>query len=130
MKELIESTRKLQGEIQKCISRLVTARSYHDNIEEAWAIAEMERLIVCSSQQMQCHIDKLESLGIVENWQTGEPEEEGRYLVVFQFLDCKPRIDITDWSKTLGWNAARAFKIISWRNLEDINPYKEVEEQP
>lgn len=60
MKELIESTKRLQGDIDKCIMKLIHARQYHDKIEEAGAVLDMERLLVASAQQLQCCIDKLE----------------------------------------------------------------------
>lgn len=60
MKELIENTKRLQGDIDKCISNLVHSRMYHDKIEEAGAVLDMERLLVASAQQLQCCIDKLE----------------------------------------------------------------------
>ena len=60
MKELIESTKRLQGEIDKCVSRLVKARQYHDKIDEAGAVLDMERLLTSSAQQLQCCTDKLE----------------------------------------------------------------------
>ena len=59
MKELIESTKRLQEDIDKCISNLIHARQYHDKIEEAGAVLYMECLLVASSQQLQCCIDKL-----------------------------------------------------------------------
>lgn len=66
MKELIKSTKRLQGDIDRCISRLVKARQYHDKIEEAGAVLDMERLLVASAQQLQCCIDKLEEKGEID----------------------------------------------------------------
>ena len=66
MKELIETSKRLQGEIDKCISNLVHARQYHDKIEEAGAVLDMERLLVSSAQQLQCCIDKLEEKGEID----------------------------------------------------------------
>lgn len=68
MKKLIESTKRLQGDIDKCISNLIHARQYHDKVEEAGAVLDMERLLVASAQQLQCCIDKLEDCGIVVKW--------------------------------------------------------------
>ena len=66
MKELKERTKRLQGDIDRCISRLVNARQYHDKIDEAGAVLDMERLLVASAQQLQCCIDKLEEKGEID----------------------------------------------------------------
>ena len=66
MKKLIESTKRLQEDIDKCISNLIHARQYHDKIEEAGAVLDMERLLVASAQQLQCCIDKLEEKGEID----------------------------------------------------------------
>lgn len=66
MKELIESTKRLQGDIGRCLSRLVNARKYHDKIDEAASVLDMERLLVSSAQQLQCCIDKLEEKGEID----------------------------------------------------------------
>lgn len=60
MKELIESSKKLQGDIDKCISKLIHARTYHDRIEHEGAVSDMESLMTATMQQLQCCIDKLE----------------------------------------------------------------------
>lgn len=69
MKELIESTERLQGDIDRCIRNLVHARQYHDKIEEAGAVLDMERLLVASAQQLQCCVDKLEEEQL---WEQGK----------------------------------------------------------
>lgn len=125
MKELIESTKRLQGDIDKCISNLIHARQYHDKIEESGAVLDMERLLVASAQQLQCCIDKLEDCGSVVEWQTGEPKTVGRYLV--QTKDNGLQISI--WSNfTKSWSLYGKFEIIAWCKLSNIKPYKEKEE--
>ena len=66
MKELIESTKRLQGEIDKCISKLIHARKCREKMEEEVARFDMERLLVACNQQLQCCIDKLEE----ETWKS------------------------------------------------------------
>ena len=127
MKELIESTKRLQGEIDKCIMKLIHARQYHDKIEEAGAVFDMERLLVASAQQLQCCIDKLEDCGSVVEWQTGEPKENGIYLVT----------TMRGIVRTAYWNIDcwlindlpfSTLKIKAWWKLSNIKPYKEKEE--
>lgn len=124
MKKLIESTKRLQGDIDKCISNLIHARQYHDKIEEAGAVLDMERLLVSSAQQLQCCIDKLEDFGSVVDWQMGEPDEPGTYLVTTEddivtcdYFSC---IEM-EWHHWPG-------EIVGWCNLKNIKPYKEKEE--
>lgn len=129
MKKLIGSTKRLQGDIDRCISRLVNARQYHDKIDEAGAVLDMERLLVASAQQLQCCIDKLEDCGSVVEWQTGEPTENGEYLVSLEDgsvcrdewreLYCED--DIRCWVYNEG-------EVIAWCKLNNIKPYKEKEE--
>lgn len=122
MKELIESTKRLQGEIDKCISNLIHARQYHDKIEEAGAVLDMERLLVSSAQQLQCCIDKLRECGSVVEWQTGEPKGNGIYLVT-----TSAETVIIAWWNGTSWlinNQSFDIKYKAWCKLSDIEPYK------
>ena len=124
MKELIESTKRLQGDIDKCISNLIHARQYHDKIEEEGAVLDMERLLVASVQQLQCCIDKLEELGNVVEWQTGEPKTHGRYLVQTK----EDGFQIAFWSAYVKtWSLYHNSEIIAWCKLSDVKPYKNKE---
>ena len=133
MKELIESTKRLQGDIDKCISNLIHARQYHDKIEEAGAVLDMERLLVSSAQLLQCCIDKLEECGSVVEWQTSEPKENGFYIVSYQIPNSS-RANVTALVYTGGtwingdWQEIDKSRIIAWCKLSNIKPYKEKEE--
>lgn len=135
MKKLIESTKRLQGDIDRCISRLVNARQYHDKIEGAGAVLDMERLLVASAQQLQCYIDKLEECGSVVEWQTGEPTEEGKYIVTLLegaviVGELYPYEYVKDSRKTIeyAWRHSFQDSVIAWCKVSNIEPYKE--EQP
>ena len=126
MKELIESTKRLQGDIDKCISNLIHARQYHDKIEEAGAVLDMERLLVASAQQLQCCIDKLEECGSVVEWQTGEPDEVGCYLVTLNGGYIDVAFYMGDHIKYFAGFISE--NIIAWCKLSNIEPCKEKEE--
>ena len=129
MKKLIESTKRLQGDIDRCISRLVNARQYHDKIDEAGAVLDMERLLVSSAQQLQCCIDKLEECGSVVEWQTDEPKENGLYLVTTYYG--KVKVDEFCYYSASGKEYGTFIKYadpVAWCKLSDIKPYKEKEE--
>lgn len=122
MKKLIESTKRLQGDIDKCISNLIHARQYHDKIEEAGAVLDMERLLVSSAQQLQCCIDKLRECGSVVEWQMGEPKRNGIYLVTTSVETV-----INAWWNGTSWlinNQSLDIKYKAWCKLSDIEPYK------
>ncbi len=57
--ELKESTIQLYNDIDKCISDLVKSRLDNNKETEFKASVEMERLMVCTLQQLSCIIDKL-----------------------------------------------------------------------
>lgn len=59
------------------------------------------------------------------NWQTGEPKEEGQYLVTTEDGEVRDMFYSTSL-KT--WILERHFKVIAWCKLSDIEPYKK--EQP
>ena len=124
MKELIESTKRLQGDIDKCIMKLIHARQYHDKIEESGAVLDMERLLVASAQQLQYCVDKLDDCGSVVDWQTGDPKESGSYLVTTE-----DEIVTPDYFSCLEmeWNHWPG-EVVAWYKLKDIKPYKEKEE--
>lgn len=58
-KDIILSTTILRNDIQKCLSDLIEARMYQDNIQEEGALFKMESLMVSSAQQLDCIIDYL-----------------------------------------------------------------------
>ena len=58
-KDIILSTTILRNDIQKCLSDLIEARMYRDNIQEEGALFKMESLMVSSAQQLDCIIDYL-----------------------------------------------------------------------
>lgn len=58
-KDIITSTIILRNDIQKCLSDLIEARMYQDNIQEEGALFKMESLMVSSAQQLDCIIDYL-----------------------------------------------------------------------
>lgn len=60
MKELIESSKKLQGDIDKCISQIIEARKYRNETQLGDAYWQMESLMTATMQQLQCVIDALE----------------------------------------------------------------------
>lgn len=132
MKKLIESTKRLQGDVDRCISRLVNARQYHDKIDEAGAVLDMERLLVASAQQLQCCIDKLQDCGSVVEWQTGNPTEEGECIVTldngvvtYDEYCCATDGDGDDMFFWRYWDED---KVVAWCKLSNIKPYKEKEE--
>lgn len=132
MKELIESTKRLQGEIDKCTMKLIHARQYHDKIEEAGAVFDMECLLVASAQQLQCCIDKLEDCGSVVEWQMGEPTEEGECIVtldngVVTYDEYCCATD-SDGDDMFFWRYWDEDKVVAWCKLSNIKPYKEKEE--
>lgn len=55
---IIESTKQLYSDIQSCIDNLIKARLNKES--EYKCYQQMEHLLVCSLQQFQCLIDKLE----------------------------------------------------------------------
>ena len=61
----------------------------------------------------------------VIKWQTGEPKEEGCYLVTYQTSHGK-FIEITQYEE-YGWDiyTSASCKIIAWCPLSEIEPYKE-----
>ena len=129
MKKLIESTKRLQGDIDRCISRLVNARQYHDKIDEAGAVLDMERLLVASAQQLQCCIDKLQECGSKVEWQTGEPKGNGEYLVSLE----DGSVCRDEWRELYCEDDIKCWvynddEVIAWCKLSDIEPYKEKEE--
>lgn len=64
----------------------------------------------------------------VIKWRTGEPKEEGFYLVTFCFLNNhKKGITKAEWYNKhwfIGLNYPQE-EIIAWCKLSDIEPYKE-----
>lgn len=57
-------------------------------------------------------------------WQTGEPKEEGAYLVTIKGLDYV-YITYAVYTHVKGWNHCRKEDIIAWCHIADIEPYKE-----
>lgn len=61
-------------------------------------------------------------------WKTGEPIEEGLYLVTFRFLNShKKGITKAEWYNKhwfIGLNYPQE-EIIAWCKLSDITPYNE-----
>lgn len=64
----------------------------------------------------------------VIKWQTGEPKEEGCYLVTYQILHEKcieKFIEVTEYEE-YGWsNTSASCKVVAWCPLSEIEPYKE-----
>ena len=65
-------------------------------------------------------------------WQTGEPTEEGYYLVVIHGpcveldkLYSYDRIENEHTSKVFTWTKHFSREILAWCKLSDIEPYKE-----
>lgn len=56
----------------------------------------------------------------VIKWQTGEPKENGTYLV--STLD--GFIEVSNWG-TCAWDTQLSDSVIAWCKLSDIEPYKE-----
>ena len=125
MKELIESTKRLQGEIDKCIMNLIHARQYHDKIEEAGAVFNMERLLVSSAQQLQCCVDKLGGVDGTIEWQTGKPDKTKYYFV--QIRSGEDFCFVVDHWNGCYWQLYDGV-VIAWSEMKDIKPYKEKEE--
>lgn len=65
---IIESTKQLYSDIQSCIDNLIKARLNKESEYECYQ--QMEHLLVCSLQQLQCLIDKLEEYGTISNKRT------------------------------------------------------------
>ena len=59
MKTLIESTKELYNDIDRCIDKLLQGRKNNDPKQEIDAIVEMESLLVATQQQLTCILDKL-----------------------------------------------------------------------
>ena len=60
----------------------------------------------------------------VIKWRTGEPKEEGYYLVTYQTLFGK-YIEITEYEE-YGWvNTSDCCKVLAWCPLNEIKSYKE-----
>lgn len=59
---IIESTKQLDSDIQACISKLLKARTTKNKELEFECYQQMEHLLVCTSQQLQCLIDYIEEL--------------------------------------------------------------------
>lgn len=59
-------------------------------------------------------------------WQTGEPKEEGYYLVTFQSLDGLT-VETAGYDD-YGWGIYTSdyCKVIAWCPLSEIEPYKEL----
>lgn len=62
---IIESTKQLYSDIQSCIDNLIKARLNKE--PEYKCYQQMEHLLVCSLQQLQCLINKLEEYGESSN---------------------------------------------------------------
>ena len=65
---IIESTKQLYSDIQSCIDNLIKARLNKESEYECYQ--QMEHLLVCSLQQFQCLINKLEEYGTISNPRT------------------------------------------------------------
>ena len=59
---IIESTKQLDADIQACISNLIKARTTKNKDLEFECYQQIEYLLVCTSQQLQCLIDYIEEL--------------------------------------------------------------------
>ena len=56
--KLIDSTKQLRNDIEKCIDQLLEGRKTQDKEKEGIAYSEMESLMVATMQQLDCLIDK------------------------------------------------------------------------
>ena len=56
---LIDSTKQLRIDIEKCIDQLLEGRKEHDKEKEGIAYSKMESLMVATMQQLDCLIQKI-----------------------------------------------------------------------
>ena len=62
MKAIIASNLELYRDIDNCITELIRARRYRDEIKERIILSRMESLMCVTLQQLQCCNDKFREL--------------------------------------------------------------------
>lgn len=80
MESVIKESTSLYFEIDDCITELLKARLDKDTDKEHEAICKMESLEINTMQHLSWLVGELKGDSLIK-WQTGEPHEDGEYLV-------------------------------------------------
>lgn len=125
MDEIIKQSTELYYEIDDCITRLIKARLDKDANKENVARFDMESLLNNTMQHISWIVNELRGSSKIQ-WHTGEPKENGEYLVTLEDgsvcrdewreLYCED--DIKCWVYNEG-------EVIAWCKLSDVKPCKE-----
>jgi hypothetical protein len=123
MDEIIKQSTELYYEIDDCITKLIKAILDKDANKENEAIFDMKSLLINTMQHISWMVNELKGNSKIK-WQTGEPKENGIYLVTTS----------SNIVRTSYWNNGcwlinnlpfSTLKIKAWCKLSDIKPYKE-----
>lgn len=129
MEELIESTKELYRDINKCLDCLCKARITDNTILEGEALFSMESLMVSTLQHLQCIIDSIENITTIK-WNTNKPTKDGLYLVTFKKLDGEKLVTAANWnSKRNAFSAPLCAydydEAVAWFDPKDLKPFTE-----
>jgi hypothetical protein len=122
MEEIIKQSTDLYYEIDDCITTMLKARLDKDVDKEHESFFKMGSLMVETMQHISWLVGELKGNSQI-NWQTGEPKEEGEYLVTT--LDGIVDYDVVYINSKGNMPFGNFDNVLAWCKLAEIEPYKE-----